>query len=205
MDAKIIKRPHAFQGYASSYNFEILNSLNPELQLKNTESSIRNKLIEFLSELKDFKFVATLAFGFKKIENYNKQNLAPFIQTQKAETIINEIDIDDVFESIYTTIISNIQKLLRKISGWIIDSVIDHNINISKYKPLAGRSYTKFPKQLDHPRKGLINIQNIDDNEFLKWCLVRYLYPTDYNPRRIVLKLMVNRRLSCLKKVNTLN
>ena len=108
MDAKIIKRPHAFQGYASSYNFEILNSLNPELQLKNTESSIRNKLIEFLSELKDFKFVATLAFGFKKIENYNKQNLAPFIQTQKAETIINEIDIDDVFESIYTTIISNI-------------------------------------------------------------------------------------------------
>ena len=30
-------------------------------------------------------------------------------------------------------------------------------------------------KELDHPRKGLINIQNIDDNECFKWCLVRYL------------------------------
>ena len=39
-----------------------------------------------------------------------------------------------MFQSIYTTIISNIQKSLRKCSGWIIDSVKDHSINISKYK-----------------------------------------------------------------------
>ena len=31
-----------------------------------------------------------------------------------AEIIINQSDIDDVFESIYTTIISNIQKSLGK-------------------------------------------------------------------------------------------
>ena len=43
----------------------------------------------------------------------------------------------------------------------------------------------KLPKELDHPRKGLINIQNIEDNECFKWCLVRYLNPADHNPRRI--------------------
>ena len=43
----------------------------------------------------------------------------------------------------------------------------------------------KLPKQLDHRRKGLINIQNIDDNECFKCCLVRYLHPADNNPRRI--------------------
>ena len=53
------------------------------------------------------------------------------------------------------------QKSLGKSSGWIIDSVIEHNINISKYNPLAGRSYLKLPKELDHPRKGLIHIQNM--------------------------------------------
>ena len=37
----------------------------------------------------------------------------------KAETIINESDIDDAFKLIYGTIISNIQKSLRKGSGWI--------------------------------------------------------------------------------------
>ena len=66
------------------------------------------------------------------------------------------------------------QKSLEKGSGWVIDSVIDHNINISKYYPLAGSSYIKLPKESDHPGKGLINIQNIDDNECFKWCLVRY-------------------------------
>ena len=66
--------------------------------------------------------------------------------------------------------------------GLIIDSVIDHSINISKYSPLAGSSYIKLPQELNHPKKGLINIQNIDDNEWFKWCLVRYLHPAYHHP-----------------------
>ena len=73
-----------------------------------------------------------------------------------------------MFQSIYTTIITHTQKSLGKVSGWIIDLIIDHTICISKYNPLAGSSYIKLPKELDHPRKGLINIQNIDNNECFK-------------------------------------
>ena len=90
-----------------------------------------------------------------------------FYLNSKAETLITS-DIDDVFESIYTTVISSIQESLENYSGWIVNSVINHNINISKYNSLASSSYTKLQKELDHPRKGLINIQttdgNIDDN-----------------------------------------
>ena len=86
----------------------------------------------------------------------------------KAETIINKSEIDDVFEPIYLTIISNIQKSLGKGSGWIIDLIIDHNNNISKYSPLAGSSYIKLPKKINHPKKSLTNIQNIDDDESFK-------------------------------------
>ena len=46
--------------------------------------------------------------------------------------------------------------------------MIDDTISISKYNPLAGSSYIKLPKELDHTRKGFINIQNADDNESLK-------------------------------------
>ena len=42
-----------------------------------------------------------------------------------------------------------------------------------------------LPKELDHPKKGLISIQNIDDNECSKWFLVRCLHPADHNPVRI--------------------
>ena len=79
----------------------------------------------------------------------------------------------------------SIQKSLLKDSEWIIVSVIDHAIDISKCNPLAGSSYIKLPKELDHPRKGLINIQNTDENECFTWLLVRYLNPIDHNPRMI--------------------
>ena len=110
-----------------------------------------------------------------------KQSMAIFIQAQKAEIIFNESDIDDVFQSIHTTIISNIQKYLGKGSGWIIDSVIDRTINISKYNLLARSSFIKLHQ--DYKR---INIQNIDDdNECFKWSIVRYVNPVDHDPRRI--------------------
>ena len=47
-----------------------------------------------------------------------------------------------------------LQKSSWKGSGWIIDSVIDHAISISKYNPLAESSYVKLPKEFDHPIKG---------------------------------------------------
>ena len=37
---KITKESHAYKGCASTYNVEILNSFNPDLQPKDTESAI---------------------------------------------------------------------------------------------------------------------------------------------------------------------
>ena len=90
-----------------------------------------------------------------------------------------------MLQSIYTLVITNVQKSLKKGSDWIIDSIIDHAISVSKNNPLAESSCIKLPKKLDHPRKGLINIQNINDNEYLKWSIVRYVNPADYHSARI--------------------
>ena len=49
--------------------------------------------------------------------------------------------------------ISSIQKFIGKGLGWNIDSVIDLNINNSKYNPLAVSIYIKLPKELNHPKK----------------------------------------------------
>ena len=46
---KITEQAHAFKSYAYSYNVEILNFFNLELQLKDTESIIRNKPIELFT------------------------------------------------------------------------------------------------------------------------------------------------------------
>ena len=83
---------------------------------------------------------------FKKVESEDKTKYDNFYSSSKAELIINESDIDDVFQSIYTKSITNIQKSLGKISVWITDSVIHHTISISKYNALAGRNYINYLK-----------------------------------------------------------
>ena len=80
----------------------------------------------------------------KNIENEDKTKYDTFYSHSKAEKIISESDINDA------------------------DSVIYHTISIPKYIPLAGSNYIKLTKEVDHPRKVLINIQNIDDNEYFK-------------------------------------
>ena len=54
----------------------------------------------------------TLFLVFKKIEIEDKTKYDTFYSSSEAEIIINESDIDNVFHSIYTTTILNIQKPL---------------------------------------------------------------------------------------------
>ena len=91
---------------------------------------------------------------------------------------------------IYSTIITSIQKSLRKCSDWITDSVFNHTINISKYNPLAGSNYMKLPKELETPspslkKESLINIENTDVNECFKCFFMRYLNSVVHQQARI--------------------
>ena len=101
----------------------------------------------------------------------NEGKYGPLHSSSKATRIINETKTDHVYESIYSRIISS-QKIysilvLSSVGGfcWIIDSVVDHTIIISKTKSLKCSSYIKLLKELDDPRKYLISIKIIDDNE----------------------------------------
>ena len=47
---KITKQSHPYKGYAGSYSVEILDSFHHELQLKDTDDAIRNKVINLLTE-----------------------------------------------------------------------------------------------------------------------------------------------------------
>ena len=76
------KQEHAFKGYGSAYNIEILNSFNPELQLKDTESASKSNLIELLTQLKGLKFVTTLVLEFKTIEIEDKVKYDNFHNNQ---------------------------------------------------------------------------------------------------------------------------
>ena len=74
-----------------------MNLFNTEVLLKDAESAIKSKLIELLTQLKGFKFVATLVSVFKKIYSEQKTKYDSFYSRSKSEIIINKSDIDNDF------------------------------------------------------------------------------------------------------------
>ena len=85
-----------------------MDSFNPELQRKDTESAIKCEIAELLTQLRGFKFVTTLVLVFKKVESKDKKKHDNFYSSAKAEIIINESDIGNVCKSIYTATWSSI-------------------------------------------------------------------------------------------------
>ena len=67
-----------------------------------------------MTELKWITFVTTLGLVFTKIESDDTTKCGTFYSNSKTEIIINEWDINDIFESIYAIITSNLQKSLVK-------------------------------------------------------------------------------------------
>ena len=79
---------HAYKGYVSIYNIEILNSFNPRLRLKDFESTIRGKQKDLLTELKGFEYVATVILEFQMMM---KQSIAPFIRPQRLKQLLIKV------------------------------------------------------------------------------------------------------------------
>ena len=69
----------------------------------------------YLTQLKGFKFVTTSILVFKKIENEDKTKYSTFYSHSKAETIINESDIDDAFKSIYLKLTKELRPSKKRI------------------------------------------------------------------------------------------
>ena len=95
------------------------------------------------------------------VKRYLKRKTAHF--SSKAKNVTNIIDLNQQLKISQEGILKKIAQWLSEGSGWIIDSVDNHYLDIVKYIPLSARSYIQLPKELRNPTKGLINVQNKDN------------------------------------------
>ena len=142
-------------------------------QLFNTRGNVARLLEDELSIERGIKVEVTLKVLMKKkqgdevIFNQRYFNCPIF-------TITNKHEIQIALNKADEEIKKRVGRWLSKGSGWIIEEVQQHYVNIAKYVPLRGSSYLPLPKELRHHKKGLINIKN-KDNKCAIWCLVKYL------------------------------
>ena len=173
----------ALRDSTKSFIVNVIDIDDPLRQLNETKEFIRSCLVKELLELKGYKYVETLKVVFKKkLENGITTKTAFF--NSKTKTLINAMEINDVLQSSREEIVKAIAQWISEGSGWTIQSVDAHYINLTQYKPLKGSSYIELPPNLKNPAKGLINLKNKDEACF-GWCHVRHLNPREKNPQRI--------------------
>ena len=173
----------AMKGYTQSYEIGITNDKDPLVQLKDTRKAITDHIINILTSMKGLKFVETLKVTFEKLANDEIVYKTTYFNS-KAQTIINNIEIPEALQLTKQKILNMIAQWVSEGSGWTIQSVDNHYLNIVQYQPMNGSSYIELPQELRHHRKGLINIKN-ENNECFRWCHIRCLNPQDKDQQRI--------------------
>ena len=96
-----------------------------------------------------------------------------------------------ISENFDNSIDKSFEEILYRLDNWINEefgSTIElrnpQYLNISRYIPLFGGTFFVLPKELNNPKKGLINLRNRDNRCFL-WCHVRHLNPVNEHSTRI--------------------
>ena len=187
---KLRERKNGLRGVVQSFELEYLSSNDPRVLFDKARNSLIKKLNEILHKKGPYKGYLTLRVEFKKRILQDGEEAYEFAQPYFNSTtriILNEIDIRDVYDKAVEEILNRIARWISKGSGWVVVRIINLYLNIVSYEPLRGRSYFPLPSELRHHRKGLINLQN-DDNECFRWCHVRHINPIEKNPQRITQK-----------------
>ena len=186
---KIKELNRALKGHAKSYEIELLDNLNPLNHFTKTRPQTESHLEDLLKTMKGFKFIETLEVTFEKdtIDSKTGKRVSIYktaFFNGKAETITKVDDIEPELNMSRQEILNTIHKWVSEGSGWVIDRIDSHYINVTLYKPLNGSSYIELPTELRNPKKGLINIKN-KDAECFRWCHIRHLNPQEKDPQRI--------------------
>ena len=180
---KITQIQKALKNSTKSFTVDIVDDKDPLHQLTETKKVIEHYLNKELGELKGFKYIETLKITFEK-QLGNETTIKTAYFNSMTTTIINKNEINKALQTSRQELMKAIGQWISEGSGWTIQSVDGHYINLTKYKPLKGSSYIELPTELRNPAKGLINLKN-KDNECFRWCHIRHLNPQEKYPQRI--------------------
>ena len=165
---KIKELNRALKGHAKSYEIELQDNLNPLNHFTKTKALVESHLENLLKDMKGFKFIETLEVTFEKntIDSKTGKRVSIYktaFFNGKAKIITKPNDIEPKLNISRQEILNVIDKWVSEGSGWVIDRIDSHYMNVTTYKPLNGSSYIELPTELRNPKKGLIKIKNEDD------------------------------------------
>ena len=163
----------AFKRYAKSFNIEIIDRRDPLAQIYLSKSCIKDLFKVLLCKMKGFKYQITMYVKLRKQKMNGDAEYANVYFNSFTKIVIN-YGFEHLIDKSSEEILYRIDNWINEGSGWVIDLINSEYLNIFAYVPLLGSSFIRLPDKLNHPKKGLINLQN-DGNRCFLWCHIRHL------------------------------
>ena len=133
--------------------------------------------------MKGFKYQITLYVTLKKDKLDGKKEYAEVYFNSFIKIVINE-NFNNGIDKSFEEILYRLDNWINEGSGWTVELIDAQYLNISRYILLFGGTFLESPKELNNPKKGLINLHNKDNRCFL-WCHVRHLNLVNEHSTRI--------------------
>ena len=154
---KIKELNQALKGHAKSYGIELQENWNPLNHFTKTKELVESHLESLLKDMKGFKFIKTLKVTFRKdtVDSETKGVVSTYkmaFLNGKAKTITKANDIEHELSLSRQEILKRIDQWVSEGSGWVIDRIDSHYINVTTYTPLHGSSYIELPMELRNPK-----------------------------------------------------
>ncbi len=139
----------------------------------------------FLQKLEAFKWSVVIDCFFSQASNNDITTTTPVSLWSEPQTLLsNEAHLISTQTKItYNNLVDQIDGFQQNGSGWILDRITSLSLRIIKYNPLRTGGYIKTPKELSHPMKGLLNIDNNrvrggrPDEKCFVWSVLAHLHP----------------------------
>ena len=130
----------ALKGYTQSFEVELRDKKDPLIQLQKSRRAIEYLFKNLLVQIKGFKFVETLQVKFIKHLN-DKKILKNVFFNSSTDLIINETDIKLLLQASQQQILNKIAQWISEGSGWTIQSIENHYINIVNYNTIQYKTF----------------------------------------------------------------
>ena len=150
---KIEQTAKALKGYTKSFEINIKNNKDPLMQLQNTRKAVANHIENILTSMKGLKFAETLRVTFEKETGHEERVIKTAYFNSKPQTITNDTQIELALSLSKQEIFNNIAVWISEGSGWTVQSVDNHYLNVVKYEPMKGSSYIKLPTELRNSQR----------------------------------------------------
>ena len=174
-----VKRITAFKNNAIVYKMKVLDNKDPlnQMMLLNTRKTYL--LEKRLKLLKGIKCNETLEVKFEKLGSEGQMIEKSFTFTSRPQVIMSKTGIESALQNMRSDIEIRIDRFTMEGSGWAVIGLLNHDLHVNKYDPLAARSYIPLPAEIQN-KKATVNLKNDDDRCFI-YCLGRAL---DSNPEK---------------------